>query len=131
MTNITHNPQQKLSADRYAVLQAALGPQRVEPARDLQRRALADIALKAFAVIADRFDDAHGPIVGKPHAGAEFAFDAEQAADIRIVRLHHVVDILLGDAELFGIDHSNGSSARCLPSCHRPGARRERAALWK
>src|SRR5579883_2845301 len=97
MTNITHNPQQKLSADRYAVLQAAL---------DLQRRALADIALKAFAVIADRFDDAHGPIVGKPHAGAEFAFDAEQAADIRIVRLHHVVDILLGDAELFGIDHS-------------------------
>src|SRR4029077_6875734 len=45
-------------ANGQAVLQAALGQQRVEAARDLQRRALADIALKNFTIITDRLDDA-------------------------------------------------------------------------
>src|ERR1700733_1434813 len=91
------------SADRNTVLQAALGPQRVQAARHLQRRALANIALKALAVTADRLDDVGGPIVGQPHAGAELALDAEQPADIGIVRLHHVIDVVLIHAELFGI----------------------------
>src|SRR6202035_461366 len=82
------------SANGQAVLQAALGPQRVEAARDLQRRALADIALKNFAVIADRLDDAIGPVVGQPHAFAELTFEAEQAADFRIGRVLLIVDVV-------------------------------------
>src|ERR1700720_2979486 len=72
------------SANGQTVLQAALGPQRIEPARDLQRRALADIALKAFAVIALGLDDAIGPVVGQAEPFTELAFEAEQAADFRI-----------------------------------------------
>ena len=64
------------SADRQAVLQAALGPQRIEPARNLQRRALTDVTLEAFAVIADRLDDVVGPIVAQPERLAELALDA-------------------------------------------------------
>src|SRR5687768_10658175 len=44
--------QGNMSADRRGVLQAALGPQRVQPAVELQRRVLADIALEHLAVIA-------------------------------------------------------------------------------
>src|SRR6202789_3265115 len=43
--------------NRRRVLQAALVPQSVQPALDLERRAFADIALEGFAVIADRLDD--------------------------------------------------------------------------
>src|SRR5215813_11377195 len=46
------------SADRRGVLQAALGPQHVEAARDLERRALTDVALEDLAVVADMLDDA-------------------------------------------------------------------------
>ena len=51
-------------ANRRSVLQTALGPQRVQPAHDFQRRALADIAFEAFAVIANMLDYAIRPIVG-------------------------------------------------------------------
>src|SRR5262249_34089747 len=39
--------------DRRGVLQAALGPQPVEPALDLERRAHAEVALEALAVVPD------------------------------------------------------------------------------
>src|SRR3984957_12541292 len=93
------------SANRQAVLQAALGPQRVESARDLQRRTLTDIALKNFAVIADVLDDAIGPVVGQPHCFTELAFEAEQAADFRIGRALLVVDVVLVDAKFLGVEH--------------------------
>src|SRR5580700_2168042 len=93
------------SANGQAVLQAALGPQRVEAARDLQRRALADIALKAFAVIALGLDDAIGPVVGQPERFTELAFEAEEAADFRIGRVLLVVDVVFVDAKLLGVEH--------------------------
>src|SRR6202171_1277180 len=93
------------SANGQTVLQAALGPQRVEPARDLQRRALADIALKNFAVIADGLDDAIGPVVGQPEPFTELAFETEQAADFRIGRVLLIVDVVFVDAKLFGAEH--------------------------
>src|SRR5215467_8012850 len=50
------------SADRRSVLQAALVPELVQPAGKAQRRLQADIALEAFAVIADILDDVVGPV---------------------------------------------------------------------
>src|SRR5882757_11300321 len=44
-------------ADRRGVLQAALGPQLVEAALDLERRSHADVAVEAFAVVADLLHD--------------------------------------------------------------------------
>ena len=68
-----------------AVLQAALGPQRVDAARDLQRAAGADVALEDFAVVADRLDDVDDPVVGQAEIGADLGvgLDAEHALDLR------------------------------------------------
>src|SRR6185312_11227527 len=79
---------------------------RIEPARDLERRALPDIALKTLAVIADVLDDAVGPIVGQPNRLAELALDAEEPPHLGIGRFELLVDIAFGDAELFGVEHS-------------------------
>src|SRR5437879_2348616 len=49
--------------ERYRVHQTAAAPQIVQSAFELHRRALADIALEAFAVIADLLDDVIGKLV--------------------------------------------------------------------
>ena len=59
--NAASRPVARRSADRRRVLEAALRPQRVEAAGDLERRARADIALEDLAVIADRLDDVVRP----------------------------------------------------------------------
>src|SRR6476660_5731072 len=93
------------SAERRPVLQAALGPQSVETAHDLQRRALADVALENLAVIADVLDDAIDPVVGEPERLAILTFGAEHPPGLRIVGLQFLVDIGLGHAEFLGVDH--------------------------
>src|SRR5208282_312945 len=72
------------SANRRPVLQTALRPQCVEAAHDLQRRALADVALETFAVIADVLDDAVRPIVGEAERFTILALAAEQPPRFRI-----------------------------------------------
>src|SRR5215831_12152284 len=52
------SPNASYSPYRRGVLQAALGPQRVEATFDLQRRAFADVAVEHLAVIADMAHDA-------------------------------------------------------------------------
>src|ERR1051326_3039882 len=84
------------SAHRQPVLQAALGPQRIEPARDLERRALAYIAIETLTVIADVLDDAVGPIVGQSERLPELAFNAKQPPHFRIGRFELLVDVALG-----------------------------------
>src|SRR5690606_15344369 len=59
------------SANGHPVLQAALGPELVEAARDLERALLADIALEELAVIADALDDLDREVVVEPEVGAE------------------------------------------------------------
>jgi hypothetical protein len=54
------------SAHGKPILQTALGPQDVQSARNLQWRALPDIALEAFAVVPDRLDDPVRPILARP-----------------------------------------------------------------
>src|SRR5450755_1425332 len=87
------------SADRRRVLNAPLGPQRIEAARDLERGPRADIAVEHVAVISHQLDDAQGPILGEPETLTEIIFDAEQTPDLGIVRLHLLVDIRLVDVE--------------------------------
>src|SRR5260221_149942 len=95
----------KASADRWRVLDATLAPEIVEAAGDAELGAGADIAIEGFAVVADRFDDPRYPILGEAELFAEIAVGAEGALEFGLVGLGHVVDVVLGDAELFGIDH--------------------------
>src|ERR1700730_7514251 len=93
------------SPDRRGVLQAALGPQRVEAALDLERRAFADVALEHLAVVADVAHDAHHPVLGEPELFAVVALGADQLLDVGIFRLERCVDVLRRDARLFGVEH--------------------------
>src|SRR3954463_8517221 len=93
------------SADWDAVLQPALVPERVKAALDLERRTLADVALKDFAVVAHVLDDPHPPIVGQASGFAELSLRAEETFDLRVVRLRHLVDVGFGDAEFLRVQH--------------------------
>src|SRR5689334_5452091 len=94
------------SADGRSVLQTALVPQLVQAAGQAQRRLQADIALEAFAVVADLLDDVIGPVLGHAHHLAHVVFHAQHAAHFRILRGgFHLVDIGLGDSLLFGDQH--------------------------
>jgi hypothetical protein len=80
------------SAHGKPILQTTLGPQGVQSARNLQWRALPDIALKAFAVIADRLDDPVRPITGeterlpcKWESGAHERIEAKNRAALRML----------------------------------------------
>src|SRR5476649_798285 len=91
--------------ERRREQQAALGPELVAAALQLERRAHADGALEAFAVVSDLLDDVVGPVVGEAHHLAELALDAQDAAHFGVLRLGlHLVDVLGGDAEGFGRD---------------------------
>jgi hypothetical protein len=51
-------------AERRRVEQAAIGPLRVQAARQTDRRVLTDVAFEDFAVVADGGDRLHGPVSG-------------------------------------------------------------------
>src|SRR5689334_1679090 len=93
------------SAHGRRVHDAALGPQGVQPTRNLERRALPDIALEHLAVVADVLEDAIAPVLGEAELLAECILRAEQTANVGILGLELLVDIRLGDVELLGIDH--------------------------
>src|SRR5215813_6184780 len=82
------------SSDRRGVLQAALGPQPVEAALDLERRAHAEVALEALAVVPDLLDDGVDPLLVDPQCLAHARRHAEDALDRRVVAFQHVVDVL-------------------------------------
>src|SRR3954463_7877916 len=94
-----------VSADRRRVLEATFGPQRVEAARDLERRALPDILLEHLAVISDVLDDAISPILGQPELLAVVTFGTEQAFDVRVGGFHLLIDVRLGHAQFLGRHH--------------------------
>src|SRR6478752_1389529 len=91
--------------DRRGVLDAARAPELVEPARNLQFRAAADIAIVDLAVIADMADDAGGPIPGEAEVLAIGTFGADQSHHVGLLGLQRFVDVLGVHAELLGIDH--------------------------
>src|SRR4051812_41792364 len=87
------------SADRRSVDQAALGPEIVVTAFELERRSQAEMLIEDLAVIADRLDRVVGPFLVQsaqrlPHAGCH----AEQALNVWVVVLGHVIEVLLGNA---------------------------------
>ena len=73
------------SADRRRVLDPTLVPERVEAARDTELGAGADVAVEAFAVIADRLHNPGDPILGKAKLFAEIAVDPEHPPHLRLV----------------------------------------------
>src|SRR5258708_30193889 len=91
--------------NRRSVLQAALGPQLVQTAVDLEDRALADVALVALAVVTDLLDDVVDPLLVDAERLAHAGGDAEDTLDRGIVALQHLVDVLGIDAVLLGLDH--------------------------
>src|SRR5690606_2829745 len=83
------------SADRHGVLDAALGPELVHAAGDLQRAALADVPLEYLAVIADALEDVDDPFLVEAEIGGErgLGFLAEDTADLRVGGALHLFDI--------------------------------------
>src|SRR6186713_1584796 len=79
---------------RRRVLHATRVPQLVHPARDLQLRLLADVALVHLAVIADVADDADDPVLGEAELLAVIALGADQPHHFRLLRLQGFVDVL-------------------------------------
>src|SRR5688572_7522850 len=72
-------------ADRRGVLQAALAPQLVDAAVDLEQRARADVAVKALGVVTDALDDVVDPLFVDPQRLAHARRDAEDALDHRVI----------------------------------------------
>src|SRR6266853_4778755 len=87
------------SPDRRRILDAALGPQPVETARDAELRSGPDIAVEHFAVIADMLDDAHDPVLGQAELLAVSAFGSQHPLDLRLRRLHGFIDRLRRHAQ--------------------------------
>src|ERR1700731_4114824 len=87
-----------LLANRRSVLQPALGPQVVEAAVDLEDRARTDIALEAFAVVADLLDDVEDPRLVDAQRLAHARRHAEDALDRGVLALQHLVHGLGTDA---------------------------------
>ena len=58
-----------------------------------------------FSRVPDVLDDPIGPVVAETDRLAEFALRSEQALDLGIGGPLHVIDVVPGDAELFGIHH--------------------------
>src|SRR5262249_16659324 len=87
------SPPARKSADRRCVLHASLGPERIEAASDLERRALPDIALEYFAIVADQLDDAIDPILGQSELLAEISFRAEHPLYFRIIGFHLLIKV--------------------------------------
>src|SRR6188508_2639458 len=95
----------KMLADRRRVLQAALRPQLVQAALDLERAAGADMLVEALAVVTDLLDDVVDPLLVDPERLAHARRDAEDALDRRVLALQHLVDVLGVDAVLLGLEH--------------------------
>ena len=68
---------------RRRVLQAALGPQRVKTAFDLEWRVFAHVAFEHLAIVADVLDDTHYPVLGEPELFAVIALGVDQLLDVR------------------------------------------------
>src|SRR5690606_21501307 len=99
-------PVKLFSADRGSVLQPALGPERVQSTLYLERGIRPDVTIEDLAIVSDRRDHLHHPVVGEAHIGAEIAVLAEKAAHIRIFGIDHLFDIGLGHAQFLGIDRA-------------------------
>src|SRR6188474_3533883 len=95
----------KMLADRRRVLQAALRPQLVQAALDLERAAGADMLVEALAVVPDLLDDVVDPLLVDPERLAHARRDTEDALDRRVLALQHLVDVLRRDAIFLGLDH--------------------------
>src|SRR5581483_2511914 len=95
-----------LLLERNGVLQATLGPERVQTTFQLERARLADIAFEDFAVIAGRLERGLHPFVVEAEPRTEIAGNAEQALDGRRGRFRHLVDIGLGHAEFLGFEQA-------------------------
>src|ERR1700737_3222250 len=97
----------RASPVRDGVHQSALSPQAVEPARQLERAAGADIALEYFAIVAGRLDGVEHPLVVHPEARAEFAGRSEQTLHSGVLTgLRLFVGVRRGHAKLLGLDQT-------------------------
>src|SRR5690606_3489995 len=88
-------PVKLYSADRGSVLQPALGPERVQSTLYLERGIGPDITIENLAIVSDRLDHLHHPVIGKAHIGAEIAVLPKKPPHIRIVGADHLIHICL------------------------------------
>src|SRR5258706_2779552 len=94
------------SADRRRVHQAALGPQVVDAARQPDRGLRPEVALEAFAVVADLLDDAVRPLLVQAEQLAGVFRDTEETLHARVLAARLLlVDVRLRQAVLLGLEH--------------------------
>src|SRR3569833_4193706 len=93
------------SADRRGVLDSSFIPKLVQSSSDLQLGAGAYIALIGLAIIADSLDDPREPVLCQAQLFTEIAVGAESTLQLRLVRLGHLFEVLLGHAHFLGVDH--------------------------
>src|SRR5215207_11420007 len=92
------------SADRRGVQDAARVPELVEPARDAERGAIADVALVDLAIIADMANDPKRPVPRQSEPLAVFALGADETHHLGLFRSHRLVDVGGIDTELLGVN---------------------------
>src|SRR3546814_12271514 len=73
------------SANGRSLEQAALGPQRVQPAIELHGAALAEMALEDLAIVAAGGDPRDGPAAGEAELGAAGAGIPSKPLDPRVL----------------------------------------------
>ena len=92
---------------RRGVHDSALGPQGIQTAFELQRRVDAHIAFENLGVVTDHLDDVVGPFFVQPQGLAVARVHAQEALNLGVVALQHVVHVLGGNAEILGFDHGH------------------------
>src|SRR5690606_14193892 len=93
-------------ADRRGVRDATVAPQGVQAALKTDRCRRTDVALVGFSVVTSELDDVVGPGIVEAERRTEFAFNAEEALDGRIVGAELLFNIGRVHAQLFSFEQS-------------------------
>src|SRR5471030_3200706 len=94
------------SAHWWCVLNAAVGPQRVQATVDFQRSALAEVFLEDFAVVTDLGNDLDDPVLRQFQVFAVFTVATQQTSNIRVLGgLGFFQNVFRSDTGFFGVQH--------------------------
>src|SRR5688572_25487657 len=114
--------------DRGRIHEAPFVPQIVGSAREVERRLLADVAREDLAVVARGLEGPHHPVLVEAQQLARVLGGAQDAHHDRVLAGLHLVDVVLVDAVLLGLDepedHPLGDGLELVVAApHRGGER--------
>src|SRR5262245_51577133 len=95
--------------DRRSILDTALRPEAIEPARNVELRPDPDIAFEHFSIIPYVPHDPHRPVLGEADLLPVASLGADEASHGGLIGRHRGRQSLRRDAKLVGIDHGKVS----------------------